>query len=108
MFLFFTLSLCIQQKLYMVKHRDQSEPAKIIDNKPVRVEEKAGRKFWCSCGKSAKHPYCDGAHKGTGIRPVRVIFEEDQEVYWCACKQTKTPPFCDGSHKDVFFEKESE
>ena len=22
--------------------------------------------FWCSCGKSAKQPFCDGSHKGSG------------------------------------------
>lgn len=61
-----------------------------------------GKYFWCACGRSKKGAlFCDGSHKGTGIQPVRVLFEKPQEVAWCMCKQTKTPPFCDGSHNDL-------
>lgn len=98
-FVLFRLSLPIF--FDMVEYKKQTEPAIPADNKPVCKNEKAGRKFWCACGRSAKHPYCDGSHKGTGIRPLRVLLEEDQNVCWCACKQTKTPPYCDGSHKNV-------
>ena len=27
---------------------------------------------WCSCGKSAKQPFCDGSHKGTDFSPIIV------------------------------------
>ena len=40
---------------------------------PVKVEE--GKSYsWCTCGKSEKQPFCDGAHKnipGTGPALVR-------------------------------------
>ena len=26
--------------------------------------------YWCSCGKSAKQPFCDASHKGTEFNPV--------------------------------------
>ena len=26
--------------------------------------------YWCSCGKSAKQPYCDESHKGTEFTPL--------------------------------------
>ena len=37
---------------------------------PVQVEE--GKSYsWCTCGKSEKQPFCDGAHKGTDFLPLR-------------------------------------
>jgi len=33
---------------------------------PVEVEEGKDY-FWCSCGQSAKQPFCDGSHKGTVV-----------------------------------------
>jgi CDGSH-type Zn-finger protein len=61
----------------------------------------AGKYFWCACGRSAKQPFCDGSHKGTGIQPLRVEITEAKEVHWCMCKQSKNKPFCDGSHNDL-------
>ena len=30
---------------------------------PIGVDVEAGKSYWwCSCGKSAKQPFCDGAH----------------------------------------------
>lgn len=58
-----------------------------------------GKKYsWCSCGLSKKQPFCDGSHKKTGMRPVRLVAEETCEAYFCGCKQTSTPPYCDGTH----------
>lgn len=57
-----------------------------------------GRYAWCACGKSAKQPFCDGSHKGTGIDPVLFRVEEADLVGLCGCKKTGTGPFCDGSH----------
>ena len=55
--------------------------------------------FWCSCGLSKKQPLCDGAHKGTGFRPVRVVADKDETVWLCTCKATASSVGrCDGSH----------
>ncbi|HAS6659069.1 TPA: glutamate synthase [Vibrio parahaemolyticus] len=36
----------------------------IADNKPIKVELKAGQEYYfCRCGRSKKQPYCDGTHK---------------------------------------------
>jgi len=61
------------------------------------------KKAWCSCGFSAKQPYCDGAHarEKTGMKPVLYKCEKSQEVAFCGCKHTKTPPFCDGTHNTL-------
>ena len=37
---------------------------------PYQVELKEGQAyFYCTCGRCAKQPFCDGSHKGTGISP---------------------------------------
>ncbi|MBX3462670.1 MAG: CDGSH iron-sulfur domain-containing protein [Planctomycetes bacterium] len=59
----------------------------------------AGKYAWCRCAHSATYPYCDGAHRGSGITPLKVVFERSCRVAWCACGGTGTPPFCDGSHR---------
>ena len=66
---------------------------------PIAVEVKAGEAyFWCTCGRSATQPFCDGSHKGTGLSPVRFDAPADEKRYFCACKATGNAPFCDGSH----------
>ncbi len=66
---------------------------------PVVEDLPPGRYAWCTCGRSAKHPHCDGSHKGTEHRPLVVEVEEARRVAWCACGHTATAPWCDGSHK---------
>ncbi len=67
--------------------------------KPSLTKLEEGRAyFWCACGKSARQPFCDGSHKGTGIEPLRFTAPRTEETLLCACKRTKSPPFCDGSH----------
>lgn len=75
-----------------------SEPV-IASRKPYLTAVKAGKAcFWCACGKSAKQPFCDGSHKGSGIEPVKFTPDEDGELLFCGCKQTGSAPICDGSH----------
>ena len=64
--------------------------------------EKGKAYFWCTCGLSQKQPFCDGAHKGSGLGLKSQCFKSDTEkkVWLCGCKKTKNPPFCDGSHKE--------
>ncbi|HEY8805632.1 MAG TPA: CDGSH iron-sulfur domain-containing protein, partial [Clostridium sp.] len=69
---------------------------------PIAVDVKKGETYyWCSCGRSAKQPFCDGSHKGTTFTPLAFTAEKDETTYLCACKHTKNPPFCDGTHKGL-------
>ncbi|MFM9039602.1 MAG: CDGSH iron-sulfur domain-containing protein [Betaproteobacteria bacterium] len=54
--------------------------------------------WWCTCGKSAAQPFCDGSHAKDAWRPMRFESTRDELVYLCSCKKTKRAPFCDGSH----------
>ncbi len=79
---------------------DDGVRPRIAGKQPLEVKLEAGKRYWwCSCGRSAKQPFCDGSHKGTGFKPVKIEAEEDKSVWLCVCKQTKNPPYCDGSHK---------
>lgn len=67
---------------------------------PIAVEVEAGKAyFWCTCGRSATQPFCDGSHKDTGLSPMRYEPEEAKTLYFCTCKETASAPLCDGSHK---------
>ena len=74
---------------------------KIVQKSPFVMDEKAGKKAFCSCGLSANNPYCDGSHKGTGFSAEIVKITEDRKVAWCGCKNSKKRAFCDGSHKNL-------
>ncbi len=70
----------------------------VADTKPIVLDLQAGSYWWCSCGKSAGQPYCDGSHKGSGFAPQQFTLEKEQKAALCLCKQTGNPPYCDGSH----------
>lgn len=74
-----------------------SEPV-IAAKQPVVMELEAGTYYWCTCGRSAGQPFCDGAHKGTDFTPMAFTVEEKKTVALCACKHTDNSPFCDGAH----------
>ena len=66
---------------------------------PFRVEVEDGKSYWwCSCGKSAKQPFCDGSHKGSGFRPMEYKATETGDAWFCGCKATAGSPLCDGAH----------
>ena len=68
-------------------------------NGPYQVTLEAGRAYlWCSCGRSAKQPFCDGAHKTTSFEPHRFVAESSGTFNLCGCKSTDDRPFCDGTH----------
>ena len=67
-------------------------------NSPYMMELEPGNYAWCSCGRAANQPFCDGSHRGSEFLPVVQKFEEKTTVAWCGCKKTAGAPFCDGSH----------
>lgn len=78
---------------------DQPKP-KVAAKVPTPVDLVKGERYaWCTCGESAKQPFCDGAHKGGAFKPMVFIAEETKTAYMCQCKHTKNPGFCDGAHK---------
>lgn len=71
----------------------------IAQKGPYQVELEAGKSYaWCACGRSQKQPFCDGAHKGTGITPMRFTAEKSGTDNLCGCKASEDKPFCDGAH----------
>ncbi|NJN02484.1 MAG: CDGSH iron-sulfur domain-containing protein [Leptolyngbyaceae cyanobacterium SL_1_1] len=75
--------------------------ARVADTKPAIQELEPGSYWWCTCGNSAKQPFCDGAHQDTGFKPMKFTIEEKQQIALCQCKATQKPPFCDGSHNKL-------
>lgn len=77
-----------------------SEPVRASDT-PFAIDVEAGKSyFWCSCGKSAKQPFCDGSHAGTEFVPMKYDATESKKVFFCGCKVTANQPLCDGAHKN--------
>ncbi len=72
---------------------------KVAETFPVQVELEEGKKYaWCTCGESAKQPFCDGSHKSTEFLPMVYEAKETGTKWLCQCKKTNKQPFCDGSH----------
>lgn len=72
----------------------------IAQKAPYATEVEAGKTYyWCSCGKSAKQPFCDGSHKGSTFTPVAYKAEKTGTVWFCGCKHSKKGALCDGGHK---------
>ena len=68
---------------------------------PYTLELEAGDYWWCSCGKSANQPFCDGSHKDTDFAPMKFSLTEKTTVWLCGCKRTNKPPYCNGTHKNI-------
>lgn len=78
------------------------EKPKIAGTNPVAIELQEGKVYaWCSCGQSKDQPFCDGSHKGSGMRPNVFTAEKSGTHYLCMCKQSAKAPFCDGSHAKI-------
>ena len=74
----------------------------VAQKTPIAVEVEEGKSyFWCSCGLSAKQPFCDGSHKDTGYTPEKYDASESTTKHFCACKHTGNQPLCDGSHSKL-------
>lgn len=71
----------------------------VAQKAPFPVEVEAGKTYWwCSCGRSAKQPFCDGSHKDTGLVPTKFEAAESGKVFFCGCKATANGVRCDGTH----------
>ena len=35
-----------------------------------------GKLAWCRCLRSARYPYCDGTHRGSEDKPLKIVLEE--------------------------------
>ena len=69
---------------------------------PIEVTLEANRQYyWCSCGLSNSHPFCDGSHKGSSTAPYALTVTETKEVWLCGCLQSKNLPYCDGTHSKL-------
>ncbi|WP_087018044.1 glutamate synthase-related protein [Thaumasiovibrio subtropicus] len=78
----------------------------IADNKPIKVQLNQGEDYYfCACGRSAKQPFCDGSHKGTGFSPQAFKATESGDAYLCRCKHSRNLPYCDGTHKQFTTEQ---
>jgi CDGSH-type Zn-finger protein len=76
-----------------------AEPV-IASRAPIAVEVEEGKSYWwCTCGKSAKQPFCDGSHKGSEFMPMKYDATRTGTAWFCGCKHSKNAPLCDGSHK---------
>lgn len=74
----------------------------IASRTPLPVDVEEGKTYWwCTCGKSAKQPFCDGSHKGTEFTPMKYDATQTGKLWFCGCKHTAKPPLCDGSHKNL-------
>jgi CDGSH-type Zn-finger protein/predicted regulator of Ras-like GTPase activity (Roadblock/LC7/MglB family) len=68
---------------------------------PYITNVSPGALWWCSCGRSQGQPFCDGSHKGTGLKPLQIDIAEAHRVAFCGCKHSQNPPYCDGSHSKL-------
>ena len=74
----------------------------IAGREPVKVTLEKGKEYyWCTCGRSANQPFCDGSHAGTSFQPKAFTAVKDGEAFLCLCKYTERPPHCDGKHADL-------
>jgi CDGSH-type Zn-finger protein len=78
-----------------------SDPV-IASRTPYAVDVETGKTYWwCTCGKSARQPFCDGSHKGSSFAPMKYDADKTGTVWFCGCKHTAKAPLCDGAHKKL-------
>lgn len=74
----------------------------IAQKSPFAIDVETGKSYWwCSCGKSATQPFCDGSHKGSDFSPIEYKADKSEAVYFCGCKQSANGALCDGAHKKL-------
>ena len=78
-----------------------SEKPNLYKKKSITVNLHPGHYEICTCGRSEKQPYCDGAHKDTSFKPKLLTIRSPKTVSLCLCKYSSSFPYCDGSHKKI-------
>jgi CDGSH-type Zn-finger protein len=74
----------------------------IAQKSPCAVDVEAGKSYWfCTCGKAAKQPFCDGSHKGGSFVPTEYKATKSETVHFCGCKHSANGVTCDGAHKKL-------
>ena len=74
----------------------------IAQRSPYGTDVEEGKTYWwCTCGRSAKQPFCDGSHKVTSMTPLKYTADKSTKVWFCGCKQTAGQPMCDGAHNKL-------
>ena len=78
------------------------EKPNVAGTTPQMEKLEEGKNYaWCACGLSNNQPWCNGAHKASGMSPLFFKAEKTMQGAMCLCKQTKNPPYCDGSHNSL-------
>ncbi len=55
-------------------------------NAPYAVDVEEGKDYyWCTCGRSQKQPFCDGAHEGTEFRSMVFTAAKTEAISLCGC-----------------------
>ncbi len=65
------------------------------------LNDDAGQRWWCACGRSQNQPFCDGAHRGSGITPVRVERREPGKGWYNHAESTCVADSLPGSGSSV-------
>ncbi len=73
----------------------------IAAKQPAILDLDPGTYWWCSCGRSAGQPFCDGSHAGSEFVPKEIRIETRKRVALCQCKRTHDAPRCDGTHREL-------
>ncbi len=79
-----------------------SKTPHIAQKAPYAIEVEAGKSYWyCTCGKSAQQPFCDGSHQGSEFVPTEFKAEKSETIYFCGCKNSGNGVTCDGTHLNL-------
>ena len=69
---------------------------------PIAVTLEEGKDYhFCTCGRSASQPFCDGSHKGTDFKSHKFTAEKTGKSWLCQCKHSSQIPFCDGTRSEL-------